>query len=315
MMLGVCAAQAAIVGTTDDAMTIGGGARPIGMGRAHTAMAEDSDACFINPAGLASLKGPEAMAMNTNLLGDVYYYELSGAVPTPNGTYGVGYITTGVTNIPTTPIPSDYYDSLVTLSYATPLANYFYYGNNVFVGTNFKIFNRGYTGGLTNTATGYSADLGAIFVINQHLSFGVCRQNILPVSMGGVLRLSGGAEETLAGITKVGLAVKPVPWPKLQIALDTDLPAQTGRAVTSHAGFEWKENEYLTFRAGMDQSVDPASESLASWNPAFGTSLTYGGLRVDYAYHAYYNDPSLATSYVSLSYIGPSLFALKGKVQ
>jgi hypothetical protein len=308
-------AYATVVGSTDDAMTIGGGARPIGMGRAHVAVAEDSDACFINPAGLASLKGPEAMAMNTNLLGEVYYYEVSGAVPTPNGTFGVGYITTGVNDIPTTPIPSNYYDSMVTLTYATPLANFLNYGNNVFVGANYKIFNRGYTGGITNTGTGVSADLGFKFVVNRHLSFGINRQNILPVSMGGVIRLSGGAEESLAGITKIGAVIKPVPWPKLLIAIDADLPAQIGRALTEHVGFEWKENQFVTLRAGFDQSVDPATESKASWNPAFGTSLTYGGLRVDYAYHPYYNDPSLATSYVSLSYIGPSLFAMKGTVQ
>jgi hypothetical protein len=314
VIFGLLPAWAAVIGSTDDAMTIGGGARPIGMGRAHTAVVEDSDAAFINPAGLAGLKGPEAMAMNTNLLGEIYYYEFSGAMPTPRGTWGIGYITTGVTDIPTTP-PSDYYDSLLTLSYATPLANFFTYGKNVFVGANYKIYNRGYTGGTNEAATGYSADLGALFVINQHLTFGICRQNILPVSMGGVLKLSGGAEESLAGITKVGVAVKPVPWPKLLIALDADLPAQTGRPVTAHLGCEWKENQFITLRAGLDQSVDPATESKTSWNPSFGTSINYGGMRVDYAYHPYYNEPSLATSYVSLSYIGPPLFALKGKVQ
>jgi hypothetical protein len=285
------------------------------MGRAHTAVAEDSDAAFINPAGLAGLKGPEVMAMNTNLLGDVYYYEVSGAVPTPNGVFGAGYITTGVTGIPTTPIPSDYYDSMLTISYAVPLANFVNYGNNVFVGANYKLFNRGYTGGISKTSTGFSADLGAKFIVNQHLSFGINRQNILPVSMGSVLRLSGGAEESFLGITKVGAAIKPVPWPKLLIALDADLPAQTGLPVMEHIGFEWKENQFLTLRAGMDQSLDPAAASQTSWNPSFGTSITYSGFRVDYAYHPYYNDPSLATSYVSLSYLGPSLFALKGKVQ
>ena len=312
-------ALAAVIGSTDDAMTIGGGARPIGMGRAHTAVVEDSDAPFINPAGLASLKGPEAMAMYTNLLQSVYYQEFSGAVPTPYGTFGAGFINTGVNGIVTsdTPIPTDYYDSLLTLSFATPLANYFTYGNNVFVGGNLKLYNRGYTGGHSDlgTATGKSADLGVKVVVNQHLAFGLCRQNILPVSMGGVIRLNSGAEETLAGIWKVGTAIKPVPWPKLLIALDADLPAETGRPVQEHLGVEWKENENLYLRAGLDQSVDPSTASLTSWNPSIGTSLYYAGFRIDYAYHAYYNDPSLATTYVSLSYLGPSWFALKGKVQ
>ena len=97
----VNSALAAVIGTTNDAMTIGGGARPIGMGRAFTALADDA-----NPAGLAALKGPQAMAMYTNLLGEVYYDEFSGAVPTPYGTFGLGYITTGVTGIQTNDTPA-----------------------------------------------------------------------------------------------------------------------------------------------------------------------------------------------------------------
>jgi hypothetical protein len=306
---------AEVVGSTDDAMTIGGGARPIGMGRAFTAIADDADAAFINPAGLGSLKGPTAMAMYTNLLGEIYYNEFCGAVPTPNGTFGLGYITTGVSDIPTGAIHSDYYDSLLTLTYATPLANYFNYGKNVFIGANYKIFNSGYSGGINNFATGMSADLGVKVVVNPHLAFGLNRQNFLPVSMGGVVRLSSGVEESLASMTKIGVSIKPVPWPKLLVALDADLPAQTGRPVTRHIGMEWKENQYITVRGGLDQSVDPGTAGLTSWNPAFGTSISYAGFRVDYAYHPYYNDASLATTYVSLSYVGPSWFALKGTVQ
>ena len=320
IILSTAPVVAQVVGSTDDAMTIGGGARPIGMARAFTAIADDADAPFINPAGLGSLKGPTAMAMYTNLLGEIYYNEFSGAVPTPNGTFGLGYITTGISGIPTNDnqghvVMSDYYDSLMTLTYAAPLANFFNYGKNVFVGANYKIFNSGYSGGLNQFATGTSADLGVKLVVNPHLAFGLNRQNFLPVSMGGVIRLSSGAEESLASITKIGAAIKPVPWPKLLIALDADLPAETGRPVTEHLGVEWKENQYITLRGGLDQSVDPGAVGQTSWNPAFGTSISYAGFRVDYAYHPYYNDASLATTYVSLSYVGPSWYALKGTVQ
>ncbi|MFA6169381.1 MAG: hypothetical protein WC772_01240 [Candidatus Margulisiibacteriota bacterium] len=307
--------QAAVIGTTDDALTIGGGARPIGMGRAFTAIVDDADAPFINPAGLAGIKGPQAMSMYTNLLGEVYYQEFSGAVPTPNGTVGLGYITTGVNNIPTTPIPTDYYDSLFLVSYSVPIARFFDYGKNVFIGLNYKIFNRGYTGGIGQFATGTSADAGLLVIVNPNLSLGLCRQNILPVSMGGVLRLDGGAEEALAGITKAGVAIKPIPQPKLTVAVDVDLPAQSARPLTSHLGLEWKENNYLMLRAGIDQSVDPGTATQTSWNPSFGTSLTVGNFRVDYAYHQYYNDPGLATTYVSMSYTGEPWFALKGRAE
>ena len=308
-------ASAAVIGSTDDAMTVGGGARPIGMGRAFTAIADDADAPFINPAGIAAMKGPQAMGMYTNLMGEVYYHEFSGAIPTPYGTVGAGYITTGVNDIPTLPLPSDYYDSLFLVTYSVPLARFFNYGRNVFVGANFKVFNRGYTGGISQFATGYSADAGMLVVVNPHLSLGICRQNFLPVSMGGVIRLSGGAEESLSSILKVGLAAKPLPWPKLLAAIDADIPEQTGRPFTAHIGAEWKENEFITVRAGLDESVDAATATKASWNPALGISFAYGGFRIDYAYHSYYNDPSLANNYVSLSYIGEPWFALKGGVQ
>ena len=314
LLLGM-AANAAVVGSTDDAMTVGGGARPIGMGRAFTAIADDADAPFVNPAGTAGIKGPQAMSMFTNLLGEVYYMEYSGSVPTPYGTVGAGYISTGVNNIPTTPVPTDYYDSLFLVSYSAPLGTFFRYGRNVFAGVNYKIYNRGYTGQLNQFATGTSADFGLKVIVTPLFSFGICRQNFLPVSMGGVIRLNSGAEESLASLTKVGIAVKPAFQKNVLIAVDGDLPAQTGRPFTMHLGAEWKPIEMIAFRAGLDQSVDPATATKTSWNPSYGTSFSYAGLRVDYAYHPYYNDPSLATAYVSLSYTGQPWFALKGRAE
>ena len=68
--------QAAIVESTDDPMAVGGGARSIGMGKAFAAVADNADTMFINPAGLAGLKGPEAMAMFTK------HIQVSGVIDT-----------------------------------------------------------------------------------------------------------------------------------------------------------------------------------------------------------------------------------------
>jgi hypothetical protein len=298
-------------------MVIGGGARPLGMGRAFVAIADDADALFINPAGIAGLKGPQGMTMFTNLMGDVYYSEFCGAIPASFGTVGVGYIMTGVNQIPvtgtTSEVNTDYYDTALVFSYSTPLARFLGYAKNIFVGANYKIFNRGFTGGVNQFSTGVSMDFGIKYVASPNLSLGLSRQNILPVSMGGFIRLSSGAEESISSITKIGLAVKPVPLKEnVLVAMDIDLPAQSGRPVTMHLGAEWKMNKYLTFRGGLDQSVDAAAASKTSWNPTSGISFGYAGFRVDYAYHAYYNDPSLATTYVSLSLAGEPWLALKG---
>ncbi|MFA5887022.1 MAG: hypothetical protein WC863_04620 [Patescibacteria group bacterium] len=310
-------AFAAVVGSTDDPMSVGGGARPLGMGRAFTAIADDADAPFINPAGLAGLKGPQGMTMFTNLMGEVYYTELCGSIPSEYGAVGAGLIMTGVNGIPTDTGPlADYYDSLFLLSYSTPLARFFQYANNVFVGGNIKFFSRGFSGGISQYASGTSADIGLKYIFSPNLSFGICRQNFLPVSFGGVLRISGGAEESIAGITKIGFAARPVPFGKdLLLAFDTDLPAQSGRPITFHFGTEWKQSEYLTLRGGLDQSLDAATDSHASTNWTCGLSLGYAGFRVDYAYHPYYNDPSLATNYLSLSYQAEPWFALKGRTE
>jgi hypothetical protein len=311
---------AAVIGETNDPLLIGGGARPLGMGRAFTAVVEDADAAFINPAGLAGLRAPEAMSMFTNLLGDIYYMEFSGAVPSRFGAVGLGYITTGVNGvlvpIGSSFVTSDYYDNLLVLTYSTPLASLLDFGQGIYVGVNAKLFNRGWAGLANQSASGVSADFGIKYVASPYLSFGLTRQNILPIDLGGVVHYSSGAEEAIAGLNKVGIAVRPKPWfDKLLLAGDVDIPAQSGRPVTAHLGAEWKLNDLFSVRAGADQSPDASSPSLTSWNPTFGLSLGSSGFRFDYAYHPYYNDPAYAASYVSFSYRAEDWSSLTGETQ
>ncbi|MFA4967747.1 MAG: hypothetical protein WC624_05975 [Candidatus Margulisiibacteriota bacterium] len=313
-------AAGAIVQTTD-ALLIGGGARPLGMGRAFTAIVEDADAIFINPAGLAGLMAPEFMSMFTNLLGDIYYSEFSGVIPSPVGTFGVGYVTTGVNQVlvpidPTTTVVSDYYDDLLVFTFSAPLALFFDYGRGIYLGINAKIFNRGWVGLSNASATGYSADFGIKYVVSPYLSFGFNRQNLLPIDLGGVLRYQSGAEETVAGINKLGVAIRPKPLnDNLLLACDVDIPAQSGRPVTGHFGAEWRFNKYFMARAGADQSLDASSPTLTSWNPTVGLSMSISGLRIDYALHPYYNNPSFATTYLSISFRGEKWSTLTGETR
>ena len=315
------AAGADLIGLTDDPLTIGGGARPLGMGRAFAAVADDADAIFINPGGLALMKRPQALAMSTNLLaGDVYYSEFCGAVPSVFGSVGIGYITTGVNRISTlagsTEVFTDYYDSVLAFSYASGLARFVQYADNVFVGLNLKLFNRGFTGGLNQTSSGFSSDFGLKYIVSPYLNLALVRQNFIPFSLGAGLHSSGGLEEALAGETRLALAAKPVPFDgKLLLAADLDLPAQSGQPATGHLGGEWKVSPNLALRLGLDQSLDSDTPGGTGWNPTFGTSFNYGGFRMDYAFHPYYNDPALATTYFSLSYTGEPWLALKGRVE
>ncbi len=310
------AVTASVIGVTDDPLTIGGGARPLGMGRAFGALAGDADAIFINPAGAASLKQPQAMAMFTSLLaGTVYYSEYCGALPADFGAVGVGYITTGVNGviIGTSEIETDYYDSVLAFNYASPMSRFFRYGENILVGINLKVFSRGFSGGVNQSSSGFSSDLGLKFVASPYLNFGLVRQNFVPVSLGAGIQTSGG-QEALAGETKVCVAAKPVPFDgQLTLAGDFNIPAVSADPATAHLGAEWKATPDFYLRCGLDQSLDAASPTGTSWNPTIGTSILYSGFRLDYAYHPYYNDPALAVSYVSLSYTGEPWVTLRGR--
>lgn len=309
-----------IIGQTDESTRVGGGARPIGLGGAYIAVADDSDTIFINPAGLASLRGPQAMAMFTSLMeNEVYYTEFCGAIPASFGSVGIGYIATGVSNIPTyissTEILStDYYDGLLLFSYGTPLARFFEYGRNFYAGTNLKVFNRGWSGGVNEYASGWSADFGIKYIASPYLNFGLVRQNFIPVSLGAKLTWTTGIEEALGGATKLGMAVKfKMLNEDLIFASDLHLPSFSGLPETMHFGLEWKVNEYLAVRSGYSQNIDAASPDRTTWRPSIGVSFGYSGMRVDYAYVADYNDPALTTHYISLSYMGEPWLALKGE--
>lgn len=287
------------------------------MGRAFAALAGDADAVFINPAGAALLKEPQAMAMFTNLLGGaVYYSEYCAALPATFGSVGIGYITTGVNGIASgsPEVLTDYYDSVLAFNYASGLSRFFQYGDNVMVGLNFKVFSRGFTGAVNQSSSGFSSDFGIKYVASPYLNFGLVRQNFVPVSLGAGISSGSGAQEALAGETKLAVAVKPLPFDgALALAADLNIPSQSGDPTTAHFGAEWKTSPNLFLRCGLDQSVDSAAPGGASWNPTLGTSLLYAGFRMDYAYHPYYNDPALAVSYLSFSYSGEPWLALKGR--
>jgi hypothetical protein len=313
-ILSASAVFAAVIGQTDESTRIGGGARPVGMGRAFVAVSDDSDAIFINPAGSAGMKGPQAMAMFTNILNDVYYTEFCGAVPSEWGVFGMGYIATGVNDVPTTPEASDYYDGMLVLSYSSSLARFFEYSKNVYFGSTIKLFSRGWSGGVNDYGSGWSSDFGIKYIYSPYLSFGLVRQNFVPVSLGSKLTFQTGVEESVSGSTNIGVAYRTnLLKDSLLFSLEADLPSYSGQQGTEHAGVEWKLNDYIAIRGGSSQYVDADSPTGTSWNPSYGISFGYLNLRVDYAYITRYNDPAQTTHYLSLSYSGEPWLALKGE--
>ena len=76
--------------TTAAFLKIGVGARPIGMGNAFTAVADDINSLAWNPAGLSLLSRRELGVMHSELFADTRYDFLGYAHPMKTGTLGLG---------------------------------------------------------------------------------------------------------------------------------------------------------------------------------------------------------------------------------
>lgn len=82
-------------GTSEAFLKIGVGARPIGMGNAFTAVANDINAIAWNPAGLSQLAKRELGAMHAELFADTRYDFIGYAHPLILGKEGFNYGTLG----------------------------------------------------------------------------------------------------------------------------------------------------------------------------------------------------------------------------
>ena len=277
-------------------MKIGSGARPMGMGKAFVAVSNDGNSPFINPAGLSELKKWQITSMYVNLLeGDLPYTLLSGTMPFRGGNVGIGLIYTGVSNIPSPTSEGiayfDYYDRLMFLSYGVEAGVI----KNLSWGTNFKIYNKGFSGSETNAGSGIDLDFGIKYKLKEWLSVGANLQNLLPTR----LVWKTGAQDSMPLVAKFGVAAR---FLNNKLSLSTDIDFSPTRRIPSpfHFGVEYILNNYFTLRGGVDQTIS-GSSYLAN-NPTLGLTLNLVNFNFDYAYHPYVDISSGISHYFSFGY-------------
>jgi hypothetical protein len=313
----VISALPAQAGVIADPMSIGVGARPLGMGRAYVGVAEDGDTIFMNPAGLARINTPKLSSMYSSLMGDINYTVVGGVYPYgENGAIGAGFINAYTADIPLTNINGttagngQFGNSVLVLSTGTYLNSLPAFKNadkNIMVGGSFKYFSS--TGSGSNDAagnigdaagSGYSADLGLLYPATEYLTLGANFQNI----MASKITRSSGANETIPSNIKLGGRMCVIgnegqaytihSTRKLYLSADYDL-ASDGRDNVPHLGVEFWPSGNLALRAGMDDKDLTA-----------GIGIRAGGLEFNYAYHPYSGAAENATSYFSVGYLGDS---------
>jgi len=313
---------------TDDPTVVGVGARPLGMGRAFTAIDSDPSDIFINPSGLATIKDWKAMTMQASLLQEVNYISLAAAQKVNFGVLGVGYVNSSIANIPlmvlngntpeATGENATYSNSVIYLSlsnkfdalpYSQNLYGYDLLGwmKDANVGANLKIFNQALSGSATVDAkgVGFNMDLGASWKATDWANIGIAVQNVLPTALGGQMIWSGNsdAKEAFPKVIKVGAAFK-VEKIKSIITLDNEMNYSLKRPDLWRLGAEWMPIPVMALRAGIDQQAS-ATEGGVDNNLTAGVGLLYRDWQFDYAYHqagAGINDG--ITHYFSLGYNG-----------
>ncbi len=305
-------------GYISDPTTIGVGARALGMGKAYVGVAEDGDAVFMNPAGIARSTNPKLSSMYSSLMGDVGYMVVGGSYPlSDKSALGAGLINSRVDGIPLTdsngiPIGTGSWgNTVVLLSYGTYLSQLplnLNLGRDVLVGGSLKYFSTGGSGSSTVEAasgSGYDMDLGVLYPVNDYIDVGANLQNILPASMGGKITRSSGASDAIpsniklgtkiALIGKEGSALSAHSTRRLNANVDYDFTPAGSNSGMVHAGLEFWPVSNLALRAGMDGT-----------NPTAGVGVRFSGVEFNYAYHPYNGISDNTTSYFSIGYLGES---------
>ena len=245
---------------------LGAGARALGMGGAHAAVADHAEGVFWNPAGLSLLEHRELSLMHVSLYEETSYDFAAAAWPILDfGTVGVAGVRLGSSDIEF----RDKYGPLGTHDYST--GQYWVsYARGIYKsihgGINFKLVNEN-LGNLSTTTA--SIDVGLLCRFWDMISVGANYQD----AVSGKLKLLSVEEEIPSNI-KTGLAIH---WrnkeAKYGITAAGDIDMTESQPTRIHLGCELMAIEHLFARVGYDREY-----------MTFGLGVRYKLAAMDYAY-------------------------------
>lgn len=200
-MLLVLASHGSWAAETAPFLNIGVGARGLGMGGAYTALADDANALYWNPAGLSKLEKREFTASHAEMFESTRLDFLAYAHPTSQGTFAAGltYLSQGKIdgrdNLGRQTADYDASDAAVSLGYARKL-------EIADLGATFKYL-RSHIG--STEAQGVAVDVGAKRAFDR-VSVGAALRNLGPglkfqdqrndlplrLALGGAYKFTGG---------------------------------------------------------------------------------------------------------------------------
>ncbi len=260
----------------------GAGVRPLGLGGAFVAVANDVTAGYWNPAGLGQLTQPQFAVMYSLLSLDRKYNYVAAAYPFARlGAISVSWINYQVGKIEgrdrTGAITGEFSngENAFLFSYGKTLSSSFALGGTV------KLLRHDLA---QRSASGIGYDLGVLFKPKEFLTLGASRQNLQTE-----LRWDDPAQtkEKFLPLTRVGAEIKP--WPFVNLSVDYEIMAYGKNKF--HAGGEFLLSRFTGFRAGNDGGamafggslLTPLSRHLLSLDYAFSRDRIDNGLTHQFA--------------------------------
>jgi len=245
-------------GVEFDVLKVGVGARPLGMGSAFTAVADDINSGFWNPAGLAKVKDNQITTSQTRLSSDADHYYVSYARPLGKGAFYIGWIQiglSGLTETSTTDANNEvvnlgtfsYFSNAYLLSYGYPINDKLSFGIN---GTYLTSDMQDIAGG---QAKGYSVTPGFIYQHSDKISLGLKVEDLFNEKRWGT-----GTREKAPVKYHLGFAYKsPNPCPDTAwwcgagtFAVDLVQVAAFGYTPSAYFGYEYDPSGPFSLRLG-----------------------------------------------------------------
>jgi hypothetical protein len=273
-----CSSAIGQAGTDIAILQAGVGARALGMGGAFTAVADNADAPYWNPAGLGRVTSSEITTMQTRLSTDTDHYYVSYVQPAFGGTLGISWVQVALGNISQTSAEVDYHNEVQTLGIFSYFSNAYLlsYGKDlsdkVSVGLTAKYLTSDIGQLSGGQASGYSLTPGVLLKAPR-FTLGLKVDELFNEQRWGT-----GTVERVPPKVRLGLAYQ-APNPGL-LSLDISQTVRSGYSPQISLGYEAAVFRGIAFRAGYAEGGFSA-----------GAGFAVQHAQVDYAY---VNQPSLS---------------------
>lgn len=279
---------------------IGIGARPLGMGGAFVAVADDANASAYNPAGLGYITNVTAGFTHVQMVSNVVSYDYVSIVAPLNkfGSFGISFgMLSEESNI--------YSEKNVAFSYSRCIIDKVSLGSNFrMIGTSFDKDNNWVSDNpyfAETSVSGFTLDIGILAKPSTGLSIGLSGENLIPADIS----ISKSDEEKIPVNLRLGIAYKlsaiaeSAQQPALREVLNTTSISLEGAlrderevsAIKARMGIEaWFANQTVGLRAGYNIKKVQENSSSATMGGSIRLPIANTHLRLDYAMQIFGGD-------------------------